>query len=144
GLGGGVFAFVLQTASPGSFGLVLSLTLLSAVIIGGLGSLTGAVLGSVIVVYLGTWLTDWTDGLGLDAGWAQNLHDHLPNATYGLLLILVMLLLPGGLAGLLRRIPRPRSPRRPRVGRPDPPDQPAAADQPVPPTAPPAPTTPPP
>jgi len=144
GLGGGVFAFVLQTASPGSFGLVLSLTLLSAVIIGGLGSLTGAVLGSVIVVYLGTWLTDWIDGLGLDAGWAQNLHDHLPNATYGLLLILVMLLLPGGLAGLLRRIPRPRSPRRPRVGRPDPPDQPAAADQPVPPTAPPAPTTPPP
>ncbi len=105
GLGGGVFAFVLQTASPGSFGLVLSLTLLSAVIIGGLGSLTGAVLGSVIVVYLGTWLTDWIDGLGLDAGWAQNLHDHLPNATYGLLLILVMLLLPGGLAGLLRRIP---------------------------------------
>ena len=38
GLGGGVFAVVLQAASPGSFGLVLSLALLAAVIIGGLGS----------------------------------------------------------------------------------------------------------
>jgi branched-chain amino acid transport system permease protein len=131
GLGGGVFAFVLQTASPGSFGLVLSLTLLSAVIIGGLGSLTGAVLGSVIVVYLGTWLVDWIDGLGLNAGWAQNLHDHLPSAAYGLLLILVMLLLPGGLAGLAHRIPRPRrhrtdppvenSPATPHLPAPNPP-----------------------
>ena len=45
GLGGGVLAVVLQTASPGSFDLVLSLTLLTAAVIGGLGSLTGAVLG---------------------------------------------------------------------------------------------------
>ncbi len=140
GLGGGVFAFVLQTASPGSFGLVLSLTLLSAVIIGGLGSLTGAVLGSVIVVYLGTWLTDWTDGLGLDAGWAQNLHDHLPNATYGLLLILVMLLLPGGLAGLLRRIPLPRRGPADRPADPSP----APPANPPPATPPPAAPTPPP
>jgi branched-chain amino acid transport system permease protein len=104
GLGGGVFAFVLQAASPGSFGLALSLTLLSAAIIGGLGSLAGAVWGAIIVVYLGTWITDRVDGLHLSAAWAQNLHDNLPNAVYGLLLIVVMLELPGGIQGVLSRL----------------------------------------
>ena len=61
GLGGGLFAVALQTASPGSFSLTLSLTLLSAVVIGGLGSLTGAVVGSVIVVYLSIELQKFTD-----------------------------------------------------------------------------------
>jgi branched-chain amino acid transport system permease protein len=104
GLGGGVFAFVLQAASPGSFGLALSLALLTAVIIGGLGSLIGAVWGTIAVVYLGTWITDRVDGMNLSAGWAQNLHDNLPNAVYGLLLIVVMLTLPGGIQGLLHRL----------------------------------------
>ena len=113
GLGGGVFAFVLQTASPGSFGLVLSLTLLSAVIIGGLGSLPGAVIGSVIVVYLGHWISEWVDTLELDAAWTTNLVDHLPNAVYGLLLILMMLLVPGGLTGLFRRLWGSRRPVQP-------------------------------
>jgi ABC-type branched-subunit amino acid transport system permease subunit len=103
GLGGGLFAVALQTASPGSFSLTLSLTLLSAVVIGGLGSLTGAVIGSVIVVYLSIELQKFTDSLGLSPTSGQRLHDNLPPAVYGLLLVLFMLLLPGGIAGLLRR-----------------------------------------
>jgi branched-chain amino acid transport system permease protein len=104
GLGGGVFAVALQTASPGSFDLTLSLALLSAVVIGGLGSLTGAVWGSIIVVYLGIILRGFVDNLGVSAASAQKLHDNLPNAVYGLLLVVVMLLLPGGIQGLLRRL----------------------------------------
>ncbi len=118
GLGGGVFAVVLQAASPGSFGLVLSLALLAAAVIGGLGSLAGAVWGAIVVVYLGTWITDRVDGLNLSAGWATNLHDNLPNAVYGLLLIVVILGLPGGIQGLFSRLvarlrPRSASPSRP-------------------------------
>ncbi len=104
GLGGGVLAVVLQTASPGSFDLVLSLTLLSAAVIGGLGSLTGAVWGSIVVIYLGTFIRDRVDGLNLSSASAAKLHDNLPNAVYGLLLILVMLTLPGGIQGLVRRL----------------------------------------
>jgi branched-chain amino acid transport system permease protein len=104
GLGGGVFAVALQTASPGSFDLTLSLALLSAVVIGGLGSLAGAVWGSIIVVYLGIVLRGFVDDLGLSAASTQKLHDNLPNAVYGLLLVVVMLLLPGGIQGLLRRL----------------------------------------
>jgi len=104
GLGGGVLAVVLQTASPGSFDLVLSLTVLTAAVIGGLGSLTGAVWGSIIVIYLGNFVRDRVDDLNLSSASAAKLHDNLPNAVYGLLLVVVMLVLPGGIQGLLRRL----------------------------------------
>ncbi|MGI8523497.1 MAG: branched-chain amino acid ABC transporter permease [Nocardioides sp.] len=105
GLGGGVLAVALQTATPGSFDLVLSLALLSAVVIGGLGSLAGAVWGSVVVVYLGSFLSDHVDSLGLSATVSSRLHDNLPAAVYGLLLVVVIRLLPGGIQGLVRRLP---------------------------------------
>lgn len=104
GLGGGVLA-IMVGARPGAFDLVLSLTLLLAVVIGGLGSLTGAVLGSVLVVYLSTFITGRVDDLGLSAAAAQRLTDNLPSATFGLLLIVVMLALPGGFISLIRRLP---------------------------------------
>jgi branched-chain amino acid transport system permease protein len=123
GLGGGVFAVSLQTASPGSFDLTLSLALLSAVVIGGLGSLAGAVWGSIIVVYMGITLRGFVDNLGLSAASAQKLHDNLPNAVYGLLLVVVMLLLPSGIQGQVRRLiawlPRGRGPGRPNDDRHD-------------------------
>jgi branched-chain amino acid transport system permease protein len=104
GLGGGVFAVALQTASPGSFDIVLSLTLLAAVVIGGLGSLYGAVWGALIMVYLGTFITDRVKDLGLSGATAAKLHDNLPAAVYGLLLILTMLTLPGGIQSVIRRL----------------------------------------
>ena len=114
GLGGGVFAVALEGASPGSFGLTLSLTLVSAVVIGGLGNLAGAVWGSIIVVYLSIVLPGFVDRLHLSSASAQKLHDNLPPAVYGALLIVVMLVLPGGvqslLRGLIRHVPHRSSP----------------------------------
>lgn len=110
GLGGGVLA-IMVGARPGAFDLVLSLSLLLAVVIGGLGSLPGAVLGSVLVVYLASFITGRVDALGISASTAQKLTDNLPGAVFGLLLIVVMLALPGGLAALVRRIPLPVSRR---------------------------------
>ncbi|MGH2860849.1 MAG: branched-chain amino acid ABC transporter permease, partial [Solirubrobacteraceae bacterium] len=43
GLGGGIFALVVQLAAPGAFEFQLSLDLLAGVVVGGLGSLAGAV-----------------------------------------------------------------------------------------------------
>ena len=50
GLGGGVLAVSCRPPRRASFALTLSLALLTAVVIGGLGSLTGAVWGSIVVV----------------------------------------------------------------------------------------------
>ena len=47
GLAGGLFVVVTSLAAPGAFPLALSLSLLAGVVLGGLGSLAGAVWGAV-------------------------------------------------------------------------------------------------
>jgi branched-chain amino acid transport system permease protein len=92
GLGGACLGLVLQGANPNSFGLVLSLGVLGAVVIGGLGSLRGAIWGSVIITFLAKFLDD------------LEVNDNAPAAAYGLLLIVVMLAVPGGIQGLVARV----------------------------------------
>jgi branched-chain amino acid transport system permease protein len=106
GLGGGMFAVLAQNATPGAFSLTLSLNLLLAVVVGGLGSLAGAVWGSLLLVLL-PWLTDTlAGGLDLSPGLQQRLAGNLPLSLFGLLLIIVMIAAPGGIQGLLDRAGR--------------------------------------
>jgi branched-chain amino acid transport system permease protein len=100
GLGGALLAFVTGLAAPGAFQLTLSLQLLAAVVLGGLGSLAGAVYGSVILVLLPTWSTNLASSLHL----SRNIYANLPLAVYGLVLALVMLLFPQGIQGGVRRL----------------------------------------
>ncbi|MGW5740971.1 branched-chain amino acid ABC transporter permease [Amycolatopsis sp. NPDC003861] len=106
GLAGGLQAFLLGTAAPGSFTPALSLSLLAAVVLGGLGSLWGALWGAVALVYFQAWSEDLADVLHLNTDVANN----LPLAVYGVILIVVVLAFPRGiqggfqkLRGLLRR-----------------------------------------
>jgi branched-chain amino acid transport system permease protein len=106
GLGGGMFAVLAQSVSPGAFALTLSLNLLLAAVVGGLGSLAGAVWGSLLLVLL-PWLSDTVTGrLSLPPAVAQRLAGNLPLAVFGLLLIIVMIAAPGGVQGLLHRAGR--------------------------------------
>jgi branched-chain amino acid transport system permease protein len=106
GLGGGMFAVLAQSVSPSAFTLTLSLNLLLAVVVGGLGSLTGAVWGSLLLVLL-PWLTDRLTGdLALAPGLRQKLAGNLPLSVFGLLLIIVMIAAPDGIQGLLNRVGR--------------------------------------
>ena len=49
---------LVRLAAPGGFTLTLSLTLLTAVVLGGLGSLTGALIGAVLLTFLPDVVTD--------------------------------------------------------------------------------------
>jgi branched-chain amino acid transport system permease protein len=110
GLAGGLLAFVNSLAAPGAFPLALSLSLLTVVVIGGLGSLAGAVYGSILLVLLPTWSADLAQRLGL----SLNIYSNLPLAVYGVVLVVVILGFPLGLQGALRRIVRVlRGPARP-------------------------------
>ncbi|MFD0689378.1 branched-chain amino acid ABC transporter permease [Actinomadura fibrosa] len=100
GLGGGLLAVVATLAAPGAFPLTLSLQLIAAVIIGGLGSLAGAVWGALILVYVPTWASDAASSSGL----SHNVASNLPLAIYGLVLIAVTLAFPRGLQGGLRDV----------------------------------------
>jgi branched-chain amino acid transport system permease protein len=99
GLAGGLLAFVNSLAAPGAFPLALSLSLLTVVVIGGLGSLAGAVYGSVLLVLLPTWSADLAQRLHL----SRDVYANLPLALYGVVLVAVVLGFPHGVQGAVRR-----------------------------------------
>nr|BFE77435.1 hypothetical protein GCM10020093_000360 [Planobispora longispora] len=65
GLAGVLIALVFQQTVPDYFGLLLALSYLAMIIIGGLGSVAGAVIGAVFVSMLPRLLTRYSDALPL-------------------------------------------------------------------------------
>ncbi len=98
GLAGGVMALAVRLTAPSGFTLVLSLTLIAAVVLGGLGSLFGALIGAALVTFLHPWVT----GLGQDAGLSDIRAAELAPLVYGVVMVLVILLAPAGIVGTVR------------------------------------------
>ena len=98
GLGGGLLAWVSSLAAPGAFTLNLSLGLLAAAVLGGLGSLAGALWGSLLLVLISTLTSDLSSANQL----SPNVANNLPGAIYGTVLILTMIIFPGGIQYGLR------------------------------------------
>ncbi|MDA8262486.1 MAG: branched-chain amino acid ABC transporter permease [Actinomycetota bacterium] len=98
GLAGGLFALVAGNVSPGGFSVVLSISLLAAMVIGGTGTLAGAVWGALIMVYVPEWATTLTQKLNLNQAVSAN----LALAIYGFLLVAIIMIAPVGIQGLVR------------------------------------------
>jgi branched-chain amino acid transport system permease protein len=96
GLAGALFAVLAQSVSPGAFPLTLSLFLLMAIVIGGLGRLAGALIGALLLVALPAI----AQSIGENAG-SQRLEGNLSLTFFGVVLVAVMLAAPGGLAALI-------------------------------------------
>jgi branched-chain amino acid transport system permease protein len=115
GLAGGLYAYLLQYLSPDSFPLMISVEVVVMAAVGGIGSVWGAVLGSIAIVELQNQLQN----LGTNA----TLVHHFPSialqlpkvvsiGVYGLILAGTMLFLPRGiLPSVLDRI-RPSAHRQ--------------------------------
>ncbi|MFD0800896.1 branched-chain amino acid ABC transporter permease [Streptomonospora algeriensis] len=97
GLAGACQAYLLGTATPSSFSVTLSLSLLAALVLGGLGSMWGAFFGAVALVYIELWGEELAHALSLDSNAANN----LPIVFFGVLLILIILVWPRGLHGMV-------------------------------------------
>jgi branched-chain amino acid transport system permease protein len=69
-------------------------------VIGGLGSLMGAVWGAALLVLLPNWTTDLANSFSL----SSNVSHNLPIAIYGAVLIIAMLVWPSGIQGGMRVI----------------------------------------
>ena len=106
GLGGALLAVTTSIVSPGAFTLTLSIALLTGAVLGGLGSLAGAVWGSLVLVLVPTYITDVAASHGLSSSAGSN----IPVAAYGVVLIVVMLVFPDGIQGGLRRLFKPITP----------------------------------
>jgi branched-chain amino acid transport system permease protein len=105
GVGGSLLAMTMLNVTPGAFTLALSIQLLTAVVLGGLGSLAGAIWGGIILVLVPPFLTNFASSHGLSSASAS-----VPIAGYGLVLIVVMLAFPSGVQGVLRRLLGPVAP----------------------------------
>jgi branched-chain amino acid transport system permease protein len=108
GLAGGALAVVTQLAAPGAFGLALSLSLLTGIVLGGLGSLPGALWGAIALVMLPAWSDDLASHFSL----SNDVQSNLPLALYGVVLMGVIVAAPEGIQGALRRFGRRVRPRR--------------------------------
>jgi branched-chain amino acid transport system permease protein len=97
GLAGGLLVVVTSLAAPGAFPLALSVALLTGVVLGGLGSLVGAVCGAAALALIPTWADDASGALGLSG----NVQANLALAVYGAVLIGTMLAAPRGIQGAL-------------------------------------------
>jgi branched-chain amino acid transport system permease protein len=90
-IAGGLFAYLVRYINPESFSVGLSISFLSMVVIGGLGTIGGSIVGAVFYVIVPELLRGIKDAPGL---------------VFGLLLVVVMVFMPRGLWGMLRRLGR--------------------------------------
>jgi branched-chain amino acid transport system permease protein len=97
GVAGALLAIEVSYVNPDTFPLSLSILLLASVVIGGLGSLTGVIFGALLYEFLPIYSQDPPFG-------SFELSTRAPSVVFGAVLIAIMLLIPGGAAGLLRRI----------------------------------------
>ncbi len=100
-LGGIVYALLLGGATPGVTSATFTLTLLVMVVLGGTGSLWGAVVGGALYTYLNQRLVPLASSAFIDdlpAVLSEPLSE--PLFILGTLFVLLVLFFPGGIAGL--------------------------------------------
>jgi branched-chain amino acid transport system permease protein len=120
GLAGGVYVYLTSTVLPGYFGLTLSLYLVLAVVLGGAGSLAGAVWGSLFIAAVPIATDEVVRAVDASPAVAARLAGNLPLALLGLTLIVVTVAARGGLqAALTRAAARLSRRHRPGHHRPD-------------------------
>lgn len=110
GLAGGIYAFYMGYIAPGSFPVLLSIEYVVMATVGGLGTISGAVIGSAIVLLLVHALSRFATASGMP----ESAPVILSYAVYGIFLIAAVLFLPGGFVSLLARTHQPKRPDAPR------------------------------
>ncbi|MDN4489563.1 branched-chain amino acid ABC transporter permease [Demequina sp. SYSU T00068] len=88
GVAGGLYAMLLEFVGPENFNLTLSISFITLIVVGGLATVPGAVLGALFVQYVPT-LT-------------SSISPAATGAAYGAVLIAFAFFLPYGLVGLVR------------------------------------------
>ncbi|HUB44088.1 MAG TPA: branched-chain amino acid ABC transporter permease [Acetobacteraceae bacterium] len=90
GIAGSLSAIVVQFVAPDAYGVFISIFLFVGLVVGGVASIGGTILGAVFIEFV--------------PNIATQLSKSAPGAIYGLLLIAVMFLMPQGAGGFLKSL----------------------------------------
>ena len=104
GFAGALYAYYMMSITPEPFNLGLSIEYVAMIIIGGLGSIPGAVFGSVFIVSLNevlSMITEYLMNIGASTGAALTIAP-LREFIYGLAIVLFIIFEPKGLAEVWR------------------------------------------
>ncbi|KDC39794.1 branched-chain amino acid ABC transporter permease [Bordetella bronchiseptica] len=105
GVAGGLWAYFFRVVTPESFPLIMSIFFLAAIIVGGMGSILGAILGAL-------FMTMVPEFLKLVVGWlpvggdALGLLSPVRTIVFGALIVGFLIFEPLGLAEIWRRVRR--------------------------------------
>ena len=88
GIAGALGALVAMFVAPDSFSFLLSVSFLVGLIIGGIGSIPGCLVGGIFVLYV--------------PNIAEGISRGLAGAIYGVILLIVIFVMPSGAAGFVR------------------------------------------
>ena len=100
GIGGSLLMIHRPQATETIFGVNLAIYLFVAVVVGGVGVLSGAIPGALLYVFVPYYTAQWATHLSLLEGRLVAPADFL----YGVLLLVVVFLLPGGFMDGVRRL----------------------------------------
>jgi branched-chain amino acid transport system permease protein len=122
GIAGGLLGVLLQYIRPENFGLDLSIQYVAIVVIGGLATVWGPVLGSLfigLVPVLAIWLADYLPFIAKPGQHGGISVSGFGLVVYGVLIVLFLLFRRGGLISFFR-LPRRRRDATARPAAPDP------------------------
>jgi branched-chain amino acid transport system permease protein len=104
GLAGAFYGSIVSIVSPDDFSFAVSVSILSIIVLGGIGNITGVIVGSFVLTFVIFWvlpnLPEWATTLGQTINQPSLGNIDFSQYTYiiyGVALILMMLLRPGGL-----------------------------------------------
>lgn len=105
GVAGGLWAYFFRVVTPESFPLILSIFFLAAIIVGGMGSILGAILGAAFMTMVPEVLR-LVIGLLPIEGDTLRYVSPVRTIVFGLLIVVFLIFEPQGLAEIWRRVQR--------------------------------------
>jgi len=105
GVAGGLFAYFFRAVTPESFPLLMSIFFLAAVIVGGMGTVLGSVLGAVFMTLVPELLKIIVGWFAAGGG-ATPILAPIRTIVFGALIVLFLIFEPHGLAEMWRRLRR--------------------------------------
>jgi len=104
GMGGVLTAISIGSVAPGAFTFEVSLQYLVMIVLGGMGSVGGAVAGAAVVIALPILLQQYASGLPFLNASGGFTAAHLARYIYGAAVVAILLFKPSGLAGMARDV----------------------------------------